>query len=765
MPIYKIVFKGRTKYFEIPENLPIGARIILKLNSKYKLGIIFEIETNLLNNIDKAEEYYLLDEEPLYKKEDLKVINTLSKIYQVPYSKLFFNLIPKELTLTTKIGKKRKTEYLVLNKNVYPSNLTPKQKEALLYLEKHGICSKNEFLKHFSNYILSKLVKLGLVTKKVFTDPSIFLKKVKNARRYLIANKDINFSKLKEKEKEIYFFVKEKDFVLQKDIIEKYGFYIINKLIKNKILLQIDIEETKLYKGLNNFPLKSDKLISEKLKDENIKILIGNYLKIFECFLIEALKVNGQSLFIFPDLVSLHLNFEKYKSVLKNNLGIYSRLLSLGERQSLIEEVSKGNIKIIFATPSGCFLPFKKLDNIFLFEDQAQSYTQVKFPYINYLLVSYLRAKYLNINFKLFSSVPKVTNYYFFIKTQDLKSFSYKEEEKNLYIIDLKKEKDLVKNCLISKKVLKLINLALKEKEKIIIFYSKKGYDTHIVCPECGKFPKCRICGIPLVYSKEFNILFCPICKKKYKKIETCPNCYINLSYYGIGIEKVFKFLKENFLLKENEILLFESFLINSKRKIENLLKSIKQAKIILSIYNYFLSSYLPQTKYGIFLLGEKSIYQNSYEYFEGIYNAIKTSFYKVKNIIVQTFYPDLFVFKYLKKPYEEFFSKEILFRKEKSFPPYNFDIDIFYLAKDDNLNKVRSFSKELLTPISKYILKYTKIDFYKIPKRGSYFVFSQKIFLEKKYLSLIASYLFNYISSKEIKILYKINNPILALI
>lgn len=761
MPIYKIVFKGKTKHFEIPEDLPIGSRIILKLKD-YKFGIIFKKEKKI-SKADKVENYYLLDEKPLYKENELKVIDTLSKIYQLPLSKLVYDLIPKELTLVTQ-NKKRKFEYLVINENIDIPNLTSKQKEAFLFLKKCGPCLKDEFLKHFSNYILSKLLKSNLVIKKTTNEPNVFLKRVKNLRKYLIVNKDINISALKEREREIYLFVKSKEIVLKKELQEKYGSYIVNKLVKNKILLEIDIEENKLYKGLNSFPLKSEKL-PEDVKDKSTKVLIGNYLKVFETFLVEALKSEGQSLFIFPDLISLHFNFEKYKNILKDKLGIYSRLLSLGERQNLVEESYKGNIKIIFTTPSGCFIPFENLNSIFLFEDQAPSYTQIKFPYINYLLVSYLRAKYLNIDFKLLSSVPKITNYYFFIKTQDLKSFSYKEEEKKVYILDLKKEQNLAQNFLISKKVLNLISLALKENEKIIIFYNKKGYDTHIVCPKCGKFPKCRICGIPLVYSKEFDILFCPICKKKYKKIKTCPNCNVDLSYYGIGIEKVYKFLKEKFSLKNDQILLFESFLINSKKKIETLLKSIKQAKIILSIYNYFLSSYLPETKYGIFLLGEKSIYSNSYEYFEGIYNAIKTSFYKVKNIIIQTFYPDLFVFKYLKKPYEEFFAKEILFRKEKNFPPYNMDIDIFYLSKDNNLEIVKEFSKELLTPIFKYIFKYTKLDLYKIPKRKDYFVFSQKIFIDKDYLTLVASHLFNYIYSKEIKVLYKINHSILSLI
>jgi len=601
----------------------------------------------------------------------------------------------------------------------------------------------------------------NIFPKELFLTKEGSLRKVNLKNIYIFPNLNADISIFTKKQKEAYLFLKEEGKVLKKEFLKKYSLSLLKNLEKKGAIFIK--EEDKVYEGLKD--IKESVSIKSYLEDKNIKVLIGNYLKIFESFLFEALNENKNFLFIFPDIISAHHNFEKYKNILKNKLFLYSRLLSLGERQNTIKKLTTETGKILFTTPFGSFLPIKNLEKIFIFEDESPNYIQKKFPYLDYFLVSYLRSKYRGIDIKIISSSPKLTNYYFFLKDSKVEEIEFREEKRKISFIDLKKEKNLGKTALISKSVLKLISLALKNRENLIIFYNKKGYDTHIVCPECGKFPKCNACGIPLVYSRKLDILFCPVCKKKYKKVEVCPNCKVNLKFYGVGIEKVYDFLKRKFNLKDKDILIFESFLLKTKGKLENLLRSLKEAKIILSVYNYFLSSYLPNFKYGIFLLGEKSIYSNSYEYFEGIYNAIKSAFYKVDRLYIQTFFPRLYPFKYLNEPYEKFFSEEILFRQEKEFPPYLIDIDIFYYFKEDEINKVKQFSKEFLEPILTYIKKYSQVDKYSIPKQNEYFIYYQKVFFEKKNLRLITSYLFSHLNKfKDIRILYKLNNPILAL-
>lgn len=76
---------------------------------------------------------------------------------------------------------------------------------------------------------------------------------------------------------------------------------------------------------------------------------------------------------------------------------------------------------------------------------------------------------------------------------------------------------------------------------KVILFTTRKGFYSFVICTDCGYLIACPSCGKPLTLHVDAQRRYtCRSCRKDYPAHIQCPNCSgWNLKGYGIGTERI----------------------------------------------------------------------------------------------------------------------------------------------------------------------------------------------------------------------------------
>ena len=83
---------------------------------------------------------------------------------------------------------------------------------------------------------------------------------------------------------------------------------------------------------------------------------------------------------------------------------------------------------------------------------------------------------------------------------------------------------------------------------RVLVFASRLGYKTAVLCRDCGYVQKCPVCGFTMVYHMKIDSMVCHRCGHREKKMEVCPECGgSNIVLVGTGIELIEEELKARF--------------------------------------------------------------------------------------------------------------------------------------------------------------------------------------------------------------------------
>ena len=290
--------------------------------------------------------------------------------------------------------------------------------------------------------------------------------------------------------------------------------------------------------------------------------------------------------------------------------------------------------------------------------------------------------------------------------------------EKKIFLVDMKRELDKNFSELFDKGIKKY----LSEKKKIGILINKKGYDSWVICHDCGHIPQCDGCSVAINYHILPNgdkVGICHICKKQYLYPSKCEQCWsTQIIEFWIGTQKLAQILKEQYWA---ESLIVESETVNSINKIGKLQDKLSQylteGKSPILIGTSLLTTPMRNRNFDllVFLNADMGLNIPDYNANEKNFYFLYEAFVKhnCKNFIVQTLNPEHHSIRcacWLKK--EEFFSFENEFRKLNSYPPFWEMCIILYKDEIEEklYNKVNQLHKELLYLQEKYQTKEMEI-------------------------------------------------------
>jgi primosomal protein N' (replication factor Y) len=487
---------------------------------------------------------------------------------------------------------------------------------------------------------------------------------------------------------------------------------LIIKMIAPPILKRekkiIQLKKVKLkFKKTPKLNSQEKKIISNIQKAKEKIILIKNNFdeihKIYPKIIESVIKKNGQVFVLSPEIFESGQTKEFLKNYFDESIiGFFHYKTSKGKFLQIYKKIRQGTIKIIVGANLSAFAPFKNLKLIIINQEENSNYkNQEKFPYYNNRDIALKLSKIFKAKTILISETPSIESFYKASLCHS-RSFCHSREggnlilQKNKYkLIELKVEsKKPIADLISMKKEIRKGNFSvfsdallenleknIIEKKKSLLFVSRRGAATFIVCRDCGYLIKCPNCDAPMIfhYSKTKNyleneILICHHCNFRAATPLFCPKCKGHrIKYSGIGSQKVEQELKKKF--PQAKIVRLDSDTAKNLKEKNKIYQDFKNNKIDILIATQIILGNKNLDK--INFTGAMSLdtilhlpdFRSAERTFHIIYQLIKMS----DNFILQTYSARNFAFQSaVKMNYEKFYEKEIKDRKALFYPPFS---------------------------------------------------------------------------------------------
>jgi primosomal protein N' (replication factor Y) (superfamily II helicase) len=111
------------------------------------------------------------------------------------------------------------------------------------------------------------------------------------------------------------------------------------------------------------------------------------------------------------------------------------------------------------------------------------------------------------------------------------------EGRPSVQVIELR---DHGRGTVLSQPLVQAIGDTIGRRAGVLLFLNRKGYAGALVCCDCGQVPRCPVCRVALMYSRQLSRLLCSYCGNVTRIPETCISCSSpRMRLIGEGTERV----------------------------------------------------------------------------------------------------------------------------------------------------------------------------------------------------------------------------------
>lgn len=421
--------------------------------------------------------------------------------------------------------------------------------------------------------------------------------------------------------------------------------------------------------------------------------------------------IQGQILIVTPEKVLAQYYHEHIgdSTILTSDTGVK-------DYKSLWKSVASGEARIVCATRVGLFLPFKNLELIIVDDPDHEAYKSDMAPRYSTPDVAQKIAELYHADCLMVTSQPSVTH-------------KFQIQEKTLSFEDLRPQKAITPEImnmvleirtgnfsLFAKSFQEALFHAIAQKQKILLFSSRRAYAGVMMCQQCDLVFQCKNCHIPLrVHKTSETMLICYHCSAYHVPPAFCPHCNsAKLKTTGIPGSQKIKEELDTLLAQHN--LPVTSFILDS-----DLILSDADETALLKRYNETPESILISTqmvfshRHAIHfdMIGIPTAdglitapdFRNEERF---IYHYEKLLDFNPQQVIVQTYHPEATVFQAIaQRDYKEFTNQELAARKILGYPPFSRVVKLSFRHRDQKkaLSNARLLAEKLSMAVQQFDL------------------------------------------------------------
>lgn len=721
----KVIVRNNSIYtdnlftYEIPEflseNIKIGHRVLVPFGiyNKPVEAFVFDIVSELDEDIKTKKVVDILDEEPIFSKDDISLIGWMRNKYLCTYIDCINLLYPKGYKLNN---------YKVLTLiNDDLDNLSDSEMNLIKIIKENHGCIKLEKIKKVPNLnnLIYKLQKKNIIDvkweyknhknekKDYIIDIS---KQINNIDSYILENK----VRLGSKQKELIKFVQEKKPIELSKIndvfpscrqsilkLEEKGLVCIEEIDLYRKPKEIySVEDKKI--NLNEEQLNTVNIIKSEMFEENKKPYMIHgvtgsgktevYMEIIEYSLSQGL----DSIVLVPEISLTPQTISRFKNKFGDIVGVFHSQLSEGEKHDVYKQIKEGKIRILIGARSALFAPFTSLGVIIIDEFHEGAYKSEKNPKFNSIDVAKYIANKRDVSLVLGSATPSVEEYFNALngeyKLLEINQRANKKPMPKIEVVDMKEELMVGNKSIFSNKLKVEIQSALNCGNQVILFLNRRGFSNFVSCRKCGYVFTCENCDISLTYHKKNNTGKCHYCGYEKEIPKECPECKSKyIKPFGIGTQKIEEEIK--LIFPNINVLRLDKDTTSRKGEFENILNDFKNKKADVLIGTQMLSKGLDfenVTLVGILsadMILKFPDFRSSETTFQLITQVAGRAGRSEKEgkVILQTYDTDHYAIRHaIKYDFKGFYEDEIKIRKAFEYAPFNNMISVVISGKDN---------------------------------------------------------------------------------
>ncbi|RLA79426.1 MAG: primosomal protein N' [Epsilonproteobacteria bacterium] len=293
----------------------------------------------------------------------------------------------------------------------------------------------------------------------------------------------------------------------------------------------------------------------------------------------KALKNNSQAIMLMPEISLTPQMQIRLEKVFGTSIAIWHSKVTKKKKQTILDGLASGEIRLIAGARSALFLPYKHLGLIIVDEEHDESYKANNKPRINVKDLSLYIGQKFDIQVILGSATPSITSY---------KKVPYIRNKETFFETTKSIQFD-ESNLGITQNILDKIANTISQDKQVIVFLPTRANFKYQICSDCGTSIECPFCSVSLSMHKYLKVLKCHYCNYTQAILDSCPSCHTGLiKNYRLGTAEVKLILDDYFQDKVVEV--FDRDTVKTDKQLRDKLKHFNDEKIDILVGTQMLS-------------------------------------------------------------------------------------------------------------------------------------------------------------------------------
>jgi primosomal protein N' (replication factor Y) len=542
-----------------------GLQVLVPFGSQKKGGVVVGVkEKSDFSRLKSVET--LVDEEPLFSAEMLKLTRWTSEYYFCAWGETLNSAIPGGLALRLRTTFTPSSSSLPL--------LDALSEVPLSLIRKQETWTQQEWLKCNPNERDHQILRSWMANENVQTSHLLLGQKAKpKMERWvsLVKVDELNnpTKRRKSKRQQIFEILAENPAVCWNDIQSRVNApsQALNKLKEEGY---IDFFEKRVFRRFIEGELPQIEAFQDLNQQQNSAF---NVLKeslgkgVYRTFLLEGVTGSGKtevylhavraahklgksSLVLVPEISLTPQLVNRFRSRFGDLVAVLHSGMDDGERFDEWSRVRNGIATIVIGARSAVFSPLKNLGLIVIDEEHDPSYKQGESPRYHGRDAAIYRGFAADATVLLGSATPSLES------ANNVKNGKYEllcltsriheVQLPKVKLLDMKTVAGQKGSPYFSSELVEALRLRLLKKEQSIVFLNRRGFAPLVRCSKCESTYTCPNCSLSLVYHQGANQVRCHQCDFVTPLHNRCPECgnENNPRIIGTGTEQVEENLK-----------------------------------------------------------------------------------------------------------------------------------------------------------------------------------------------------------------------------
>ena len=718
----------KTFTYEVPADLhnriEIGKRVFVPFGNKKRTGFIVEIH-HVCNLKTVKPVYEILDDEPLFGPDDLKFYQWIADYFIYPLGKVLAEIIPA--------GSEKKDFFWITPlASGTDTPLPPVQEKLMAFLQGYpqGIAlnsvGKASDIRNVSA-AAKKLQLAGLIRIERKQNKQLA---VQSEKIVALAPDKTDGVKFTDKQAKIVDFIRQTGAISLNNLIAETGVSdAVVKRLRDKGIIHFTDQE-KIRTASLDSGMRRDKIplvlneqqnnalteIARKIEQNTFSTILLNgvtgsgkteiYLKAIE----KVLRLGGSAIYLVPEIALTPQLITRVSGRFDpRQIAVLHSGIAESIRYDQWRQIKRGQVHLVIGARSALFAPLPDLKLIVVDEEHDASYKQDERLCYNSRDMAIVKAKLADTVVIAGSATPGVNTYFNALTRKycylELPSRVDDRPMPVVEIIDMKVQQEKTgKVPILSDALIDAIGETLSRKEQVLLFLNKRGFDTFLVCADCGYQFGCPNCAVSLKHHAAAEVIRCHYCDYTIKANSVCPSCKNSrILNFGVGTQKLEKEAQKFF--PNARIQRMDSDTTVRKGSQEKILRALEHREIDILIGTQMITKghdFPFITLVGV-ISADTSLNMPDFRAAEKTFQLITQVAGRggrgdsPGRVIIQTFNPQHYALRHAQNhDYKAFYKEEIEFRKALRYPPFSriINLRLSSVNKDVLIEEARRLGK-----------------------------------------------------------------------